>query len=206
MGFSKIAISQSRLLSQASSLRLPSGHSGQVLSLSNAACPSMSLPWSIWAAAPLGAAVRHIICGFKLFIYFSSRLFCPLRFQGSPQTRWRECFLVFGNFFLSHFFLKTPFPGWISILTSFVSLFIFYILSYLLSKTMGCLSGCPMSSTSIQKLLCGICLAFKCSFDEFVGEKVVSLSYSSAILGPPPLSFSIQGSCSPQPHRSIPLI
>ena len=27
--------------------------------------------------------------------------------------------------------------------------------------------------------------AFKCSFDEFVGEKVVSQSYSSAILGPP---------------------
>ena len=34
---------------------------------------------------------------------------------------------------------------WVSIPNSFVSLFIFYILSYLLSKTMGCLSGawCP---------------------------------------------------------------
>ena len=29
---------------------------------------------------------------------------------------------------------------------------------------------------------------FKCSFDEFVGEKVFSPSYSSAILGPPPRS------------------
>ena len=55
----------------------------------------------------------------------------------------------------------------------------------LLSKTMGCLSGCLISSASIQKLFCGICSAFKCSFDEFVGEKVVSPSYSSAILGPP---------------------
>ena len=64
-------------------------------------------------------------------------------------------------------------------------LFIFYLLSYLLLKTMGCLSGCLMSSASIQKLFCGICLAFKCSFNEFVGEKVVSPSYSSAILGPP---------------------
>ena len=64
---------------------------------------------------------------------------------------------------------KTPFPGWISIPTSFVSLFIFYILSYLLSKTMGCLSGYLMSSASIQKLFCGICSVFKCSFDEFVG-------------------------------------
>ena len=83
-------------------------------------------------------------------------------------------------------FFKTPFLGWISIPTSFISMFIFYILSYLLSKTMGCFSGCLMSSASIQKLFCGICLAFKCSFDEFVGEKVVSPSYSSAILGPPP--------------------
>ena len=79
-------------------------------------------------------------------------------------------------------FLKTPFPGWISVPTSFVSLFIFYIFSYLLLKTMGCFSGCLMSSASIQKLFCGIYSAFKCSFDEFVGEKVVSLSYSSTIL------------------------
>ena len=86
-------------------------------------------------------------------------------------------------------FFKTPFLGWISIPTSFVSLFIFYILSYLLLKTMGCLSRCLMSSVSIQKLFCGICSAFKCSFNEFVGEKMVSLSYSSAILGLLPLKI-----------------
>ena len=34
-----------------------------------------------------------------------------------------------------------------SVPTSFVSLFIFYIFSYLLSKTMGCFSGCLMSSS-----------------------------------------------------------
>ena len=62
--------------------------------------------------------------------------------------------------------------------------FVFYIFSYLLSKTIVCFSGCLMSSASLQKLFCGIYSAFKCSFDEFVGEKVVSLSYSSAILGP----------------------
>ena len=76
------------------------------------------------------------------------------------------------------FFLRLPSPGQISIPTSFVSLFIFYIFSYLLSKTMGCFSGCLMSSASIQKLFCGIYSAFKCSFDEFVGEKVVSPSYT----------------------------
>ena len=67
----------------------------------------------------------------------------------------------------------------------FVFLFIFYIFSYLLLKTMGCFSGCLMSSASTQKLFCGIYSAFTCSFDEFVGEKVVSPSYSSTILGPP---------------------
>ena len=65
------------------------------------------------------------------------------------------------------------------------SLFIFYILSYLLSKTVGCFSGHLMSSASNQELFCDICSAFNCSFDEFVGEKEVSLSYSSTILAPP---------------------
>ena len=50
---------------------------------------------------------------------------------------------------------------------------------------MGCFSGCLMSSAGIQKLFCAIYSAFKCSFDEFVGGKVVSLSYSSAIFAPP---------------------
>ena len=72
----------------------------------------------------------------------------------------------------------------------------FYLLYFVLppSNTMDCLSVCLMCSASIQKLFCGICSAFKCSFDEFVGEKVVSLSYSSVILGlPPPSYLLIQG-------------
>ena len=67
-------------------------------------------------------------------------------------------------------FFKTPFLGRSSVATSFISLF--------------CFSGCLMSSAGIQKLFCGIYSAFKCSFDEFVGEKVVSLSYPSTILVP----------------------
>ena len=55
---------------------------------------------------------------------------------------------------------------------------------------MGCFSGCLMSSANIQKLFYGIYSAFKCSVDEFVGEKVVSPSYSSTILGPPLTSNS----------------
>ena len=88
---------------------------------------------------------------------------------------------MFGNFSL----FQTPFLGQSFISTSIVSFFVFYIFSYLLSKTMGCFSGCLMSSAGIQKLFYGNDSAFKCSFDEFVGEKVVFPSYSSAILGPP---------------------
>ena len=53
---------------------------------------------------------------------------------------------------------------------------------------MGCFSGCLMSSASIQ-LFSGIFSAYKYSFDEFVGEKVVSPSYSSAILRLPPEKY-----------------
>ena len=55
---------------------------------------------------------------------------------------------------------------------------------------MGSFSRCLMSSANIKKLFYGIYSAFKCSFDEFVGEKVVSPSYSSTILGPPLTSNS----------------
>ena len=82
----------------------------------------------------------------------------------------------------------TPFLGWVSVRSSFVSLFIFYILSYLLLKMMGSFSGRLMSSASGQKLFCEVCSGFKCSFNEFVGEKVVSPFYCSAILAPPSLS------------------
>ena len=55
------------------------------------------------------------------------------------------------------------------------------------SYIMSIFSGCLMSSAGIQKLFCGIHSAFKCSFDESVGEKVFSPSYSSAILAPLPI-------------------
>ena len=80
---------------------------------------------------------------------------------------------------------RIPFPGRSSLPTSFVSFFILYIFSYLFLKPMICFAGCLMSSASIQKLFCGIYSALKCSFDEFLREKVVSPSYSSTILGPP---------------------
>ena len=48
----------------------------------------------------------------------------------------------------------------------------------------GLLFWVLISSASDQKLFCGVCSAFTWSFDEFVGEKVVSPSYFSASLAP----------------------
>ena len=53
-------------------------------------------------------------------------------------------------------------------------------------KRMGCLSGSLVSSTSVQKFF-GRCSLFKWPFDEFVGDKVFSLSYFFTILGPSPV-------------------
>ena len=47
---------------------------------------------------------------------------------------------------------------------------------------MGCFSGRLMSAASDQKLFCKLCSPFCCSFNEFAEEKVISPSYSSAIL------------------------
>ena len=76
---------------------------------------------------------------------------------------------------------------------------------------MGCFSGRLMSSASDQKLFCNLSSPFSCSFDEFVEEKVISPSYSSAILIPPPeycgfnSFFVILQSCFTLPARSIQL-
>ena len=60
-----LVIPQFGLLSQVSSLRLPSGHSDLVLTLSNAARASVFSPCllvvSIWATSPLGVAIRCVI-------------------------------------------------------------------------------------------------------------------------------------------------
>ena len=71
--FLSLAIPQFGLLSHISSLRLSSGHSGPVLTLSNADCTSLFSPdllvadTSIMATSLLGVAVRYVICGFCFF-------------------------------------------------------------------------------------------------------------------------------------------
>ena len=73
--FLSLAIPQFGLLSHINSLRLPSGHSGLVLTLSSAARASLFSPSllvadaSVWATSVLGVAIRHVICGVYLFIF-----------------------------------------------------------------------------------------------------------------------------------------
>ena len=68
-----LAIPQFKLLSQVSSLRLPSGHSGLVLTLSNATRSSLFCPHllvadeGLWGIFLLGVAFKHVICGFYFF-------------------------------------------------------------------------------------------------------------------------------------------
>ena len=77
-------IPQFKLLSQVSSLRLPSEHSGLLLTLSNAARSSPFCPHLLVADAGicdtflLGVAFRHVICGFYLF-------FLPVRLPSEIQ-------------------------------------------------------------------------------------------------------------------------
>ena len=62
-------------VSQVSSLRLFSGHSGLFLTLSNAACAwlfsscLLAADASIWTTCPLGVAVRCVICGFSFYFF-----------------------------------------------------------------------------------------------------------------------------------------
>ena len=62
---------------------------------------------------------------------------------------------------------------------------------------MGCFSGRLMSAAaSDQKLFCKLCSPFCCSFNVFVEEKVITPSYSSAILTPPESLLSYWNSTS----------
>ena len=149
--FPSLAIPRFGFLSHVSSLRLPLGHSGLVLTLSNAAHTSLFSPdllvadTSIWVTSLLGAVVRPVICGVCLFIYFPPGYVALWDSKTSHRPASERV-----SWCLETSLFKTPFLGRVFVPNSFVPLFIFYILSYLLSKTMGCLSGCLVSSTSIQ--------------------------------------------------------
>ena len=156
--FVSLAIPLFGLLCHLSPLRFSSGHSRPVLTLrtNDAAHASLPSPPSLlvdvsgWATSLLIVAIRHIFCA------CFSQLCCPLRFQSTPQTHLWEGFLLCGNFSS-----MTPSPGQAFIPKSFVSVFIFYNLYYLLLKRLGCLFGCLVSPTSVQKLFCESCSTFE---------------------------------------------
>ena len=157
--FLSLAIPMFGLLSHVSSLRFSSGHSIPILTLSNSARTSLFSPCSlqadvsIWATSPLGVAIRHVIC---VFFFFSLLVMFPSEIPKLPTGPLVRGFPGFWKLLLHN---SLPRMGFIP--NSFVSLLIFYILSYLLLKRMGCLSGCLVSSSIFQKLLCGIYSAFK---------------------------------------------
>ena len=87
---------------------------------------------------PLVVAVRLVSCEFS---FSFSRLCCPLRFQTPHRPAIERV----------SWCLETSPPSRLpprdgSLSQTLVSLFVYYILSYLLSKRMGCLSGawCPV--------------------------------------------------------------
>ena len=177
------------MLSHVSSFPLPSGHSGPVLTLSNATGSSLFSPHllvvdaGVWGTFLLGVAFRLVICRFYLFFL---PVGLPSEIRKLPPDQPERGFPGVWKFPL----LRLPFRDGSPSLTLLFLFFILYILSYLISKTMGCFSGCLMSSASDQNLFCGVCSAFKCSFNKFVGKKVVFPSYSSTILTPPLYSYS----------------
>ena len=130
--FHVVAIPQSGLLSQVSSLRLPLGHSGPVLTMQ----PVPSCP------APACSGGYRRLCCFSagsyrwahnlwvLIIYLFVLLVILL--SEIPRHATDPLEKAFPGVWKFPLFFKTPFPGRISIPTSFVSLFIFYIFSYLL--------------------------------------------------------------------------
>ena len=141
-------------------------------------CPAPDRWWRMWVSG-LHLCWQLQLSACSLCVYVFPHSYAALWDSKSPHRS--ACERVSCSSF------TTPSPGQVSIPNSFVSFFFFffYVFSYFLSKRMGCLSGCLLSSSSFLKLICGSFSAFKWSFEEFVGEKVVSLSYSSVILGPP---------------------
>ena len=139
------------------------------------ACPAPARWWQLWASGLLLCWQLWLGTYSVAFFLFFLPVMLPSEIPKLPTDPPVRGFPIVWKLLLLHDFLPRS-PS--------LTLFVFSLLSYLLVERMGCLSGCLVSSASIQKLFCGSCSAFKWSFDEFVGEQVASPSYSSAILGP----------------------
>ena len=93
---------------------------------------------------------------------------------------WKPLFLKFPSWD------RLPFPGRSSLPTSFVSFFVFYIFSLPVFEDNGLLFWLPDVLCQPTEVVLWSLLGVEISFEEFVREKVVFLSYSSAIFSCPP--------------------
>ena len=119
-----VVISQSGLLFQVSSFTLPSGQSGPVLTLSNATRTSLPSPHllvvnaGVCAASLLGSYLWARNLWVLIMYLFSLPVMLP---SVVPRLARDSAVRVFPGVW--KLFFKTPFLGWSSIPTSFVSLF-----------------------------------------------------------------------------------
>ena len=103
LAFCVVVIPQSGLLAQVSLLRLHLGHSGQILTLSNAACTSLPSPCllvagtGVCAASPLGELLLgSYSVGFN-YLFIFPPCYVALCASKAHHRLSSECFLVFGN-------------------------------------------------------------------------------------------------------------
>ena len=151
-------------------------------------CFSLSLFWILFQVDSLSppllfdlVGIYHVTLPAEYFFAFSCCLDCCV--WGGLSVCWKFAVpLYFGGSSLwvglDEWLVKVSWLGKLASVFWWVELDLFS----LLLKRMGCLSGCLVFSAIVQKLFCGICSAFSWSSDEFVGEKVISPSYYSAIL------------------------
>ena len=113
------------------------------------------------------------------FFFFPSQLCCPLSFQNSHRPAGERVSWCLETF------PPSQLPPWdrSPSLTLFLSFCLLYFALPSFEES-GLPFWVPGVSVRVQKLFCESCSAFKWTFDEFVGEKVVSPSYSFTILGP----------------------
>ena len=194
--FVSLAFPQIGLLCHISPLRLSSGHSNMVLTLR--IYHAAHLLWadaSVWFTSLLVIVVQHKFCGVFFFFFSFSFSFLVMLFSEFPKLPTDpNCKVSYGVEISPPSWLPPPDRSPSLNTLSFFLSFIFCPASF--QKDWVGFLGNLVSSASIQKLFCGSCSTFRWCvrithiFDVFVGEKVASPSYSSAILELCPLYYS----------------
>ena len=139
------AILQFWLLSNIKSLRFSSGHSGPVLTPSMQPMPPCSAP-TCWWQTRVSGLLLHWELQFGMYsvcvCFFPLPVMLPSEIPKLPTDPPMRGFPGVWKLSLLH----NSSLGWVSVPNSFVSLFVFYILSYLLSKECAAFLGvwCPL--------------------------------------------------------------